>query len=177
MQIDSQWSAFCKHVHIVAEPLSKHAKEQETFPSPKQEVSHATHLDPRDFPEGEGEKPDTTCFFRCVARFCNKTRWCGCSSSIATNPVVNVSTAEKQAAASYCLVSNKVQCRGRSVTQSGGELQIYIQRVSGSESQPPGKHALGCRCHRGRPCSLCWPGAEGGPGRGSTWPPRRDAAR
>lgn len=33
VQLDSQWSAFCKHIHIVPEPLSKHAKEQEAFPS------------------------------------------------------------------------------------------------------------------------------------------------
>lgn len=32
------------------EPLSKHTKEQETFPSQKQEVSHATYSNPWEFP-------------------------------------------------------------------------------------------------------------------------------
>lgn len=52
-QIDSQWSAFCKHICIVTEPLSKHTKEQETFPSQKQEVSHATCSNLWEFPAGQ----------------------------------------------------------------------------------------------------------------------------
>lgn len=35
VQIDLQWSAFCKQIHVVADLLSKHPKEQETFLSRK----------------------------------------------------------------------------------------------------------------------------------------------
>lgn len=41
-QIDPLWSAFCKHIQNIAEPLSKHPHEQEAFRPEKQEVLHAT---------------------------------------------------------------------------------------------------------------------------------------
>lgn len=52
-QIDLQWSALSKHICIVTEPLSKPTKEQETFPSQKQEVSHATCSNLWEFPAGQ----------------------------------------------------------------------------------------------------------------------------